>query len=307
MAFLITGGAGFIGQHLARKFNNQINEEIVLVDRNLSSVQHDVLINNVLIETDVTDYEKMQQIIQRYSVNRIIHLAANSDIRNGESNSNPDFSDTLNTTLVLAELIKYSGIQQVFFASSSAIFGERSQKINQIDNQAKLPISFYGKAKLASEAVLAKVTNDCNVNYQCIRFPNVTGPNLTHGLIYDLVQKVRKNPTELNILGNGYQSKPFIHVQDLTSVIFDIFMSECQIVENLSPPDNITVREIVELTCKIFRIAPKVIYEKKAIGWMGDVPYYSYEKSKNSIVSKTKLRSSRKAVIDTLSEIVGTG
>ena len=114
------------------------------------------------------------------------------------------------------------------------------------------------------------------------------------------------NPDTINVLGDGHQSKPFMHVDDLTSIIYNVWKSEENIVENISPADNISVREIVELTCKAFQISPEVNYEEKTIGWAGDVPFYSYETSKNLIVLKTNIRTSMQAVDDTLREIAPT-
>jgi UDP-glucose 4-epimerase len=303
VTILITGGAGFIGQHLVKQFNKNGENGIVILDRDISLVDSDIENKNILIKSDVNDFKLVEKTIKDNFIDSIIHLAANSDIKTGATNSNADFRDTLNTSLILSEIARFYKIKKIFFASSSAIFGFRKQRIMNNDEFAKLPVSFYGIAKLASEKIFEQTAKEYGVTYQCLRFPNVIGPQLTHGLIYDLKNKIAANPDILNVLGDGHQSKPFMHVDDLTSIIFNVWKSDISMVENISPADNISVREIVELTCKAFQIAPEVNYEEKAIGWVGDVPFYSYETSKNSIVLKTNIRTSIQAVNDTLREI----
>jgi len=303
MSILVTGGAGFIGQHLVRQFNKKGEKDIVVIDRNILLVSSDIMKENVFIKSDINDFEIVDKIIKDYSINSIIHLAANSNIKNGATNTNPDFKDTLNTSLVLSELAKFNKIKKLFFASSSAIFGYRNQLITKNDKFAKTPISYYGIAKLASEKILKQCSEEYGTTYQCLRFPNVIGPQLTHGLIYDLKNNIIVNQNVINVLGDGNQSKPFMHVEDLVSIIHDVWQSNKSIIENISPADNISVREIVELTCKAFNISPEVNYEEKSIGWVGDVPFYSYEACKNPVVLKTKIRTSKQAVTDTLREI----
>lgn len=304
MSILITGGAGFIGQHLVRQFNKKDEKDIVVIDRNILFISSDIVNKNIFVEADVNDFEIVDKIIKDYSIDSIIHLAANSDIKRGATNADPDFKDTLSSSLVISELAKLNKIKKLFFASSSAIFGNRTQLIKEKDEFAKIPISNYGIAKLASEKILKQCSEENEITYQCLRFPNVIGPQLTHGLIYDLKNNIIVNQNIINVLGDGNQSKPFMHVEDLVSIIYNVWKSDKNIIENVSPADNISVREIVELTCMAFNISPKVNYEEKPIGWVGDVPFYSYEVCKNPVVMKTKIRTSKQAVADTLREIV---
>lgn len=304
MSVLVTGGAGFIGQHLIGLLNQKGFENVVAVDKDLSRLKKEISTPNLFLQLDLNDSEKLDSVIKNHHIEFVFHLAANSDIRNGTFNAKPDFDDTLNTTLVISELLEFNSIKKIFFASSSAIFGQRLHPIRKADNLPKVPISYYGKSKLASEFILESNCRKLNIDLQILRFPNVIGPDMTHGLIFDLVNKIKTNPDRLEVLGDGNQSKPFMHVADLVEVIYKLWISQSSIVENVSPIDNISVKEIVDLTCMFFNISPEIYYGESSSGWVGDVPYYSYQDLDNPLLEKSLVRTSKNAVIDTLKSIV---
>jgi UDP-glucose 4-epimerase len=304
MSVLVTGGAGFIGQHLIGFLNQKGFENVVVVDKDLSNLKRDKSSTNLYLQFDLNDSEKLDSVIKNHHIEFVFHLAANSDIRNGTLNAKPDFDDTLNTTLVISELLKFNNIKKIFFASSSAIFGQRLNPICKADNLPKIPISYYGKSKLASEFVLESKCRELNIDLQILRFPNVIGPDMTHGLIFDLANKIKSNPDRLEVLGDGNQNKPFMYVTDLVEIIYILWTSQSSVVENVSPIDNISVREIVDLTCRFFNIRPEIVYGESSAGWVGDVPYYSYQDFDNPLIEKNLIRTSKNAVIDTLTSIV---
>jgi UDP-glucose 4-epimerase len=297
---MVTGGAGFIGQHLIDYFNSMGHTGIIVIDKHTDHVRKNLLELNTFIELNLNDYHSVEKVCQEHSVDEVVHLAANSDIQNGAINSEPDFRDTLGTSLTLSELTNFVGIKKIFFASSSAIFGVRDFAINKIDSQPKLPISYYGIAKLSSEKILSRTAQEKDIVYQCLRFPNVVGPNLTHGLLFDLKKKIERDPKNLRILGNGFQSKPFMHVEDLTKAIYRLWISNLSSTDNIGPGDNITVREIVQLACNAFEVTPDIYYEKTTTGWIGDVPRYSYENYPLWFAPKDSIRTSRQSITNTL-------
>jgi UDP-glucose 4-epimerase len=300
MTVMVTGGAGFIGQHLINYFNSMGHTGIIAIDKHTDHVRKNLLELNTFIELNLNDYDSVEKVCQEYSVDEVVHLAANSDIQNGALNSEPDFRDTLGSSLNLSELTNFVGIKKIFFASSSAIFGVRDFAIKKTDSRPKLPISYYGMAKLASEKILSSTAQEKNIVYQCLRFPNVVGPNLTHGLLFDLKKKIERDPKTLKILGNGFQSKPFMHVEDLTKAIYNLWISNLSTTENIGPVDNITVREIVQLTCNAFNVTPDIYYETTATGWIGDVPHYSYENYPLWFAPKDSIRTSKQSITNAL-------
>jgi len=236
-------------------------------------------------------------------IDLVIHLAANSDIRSGTLSAERDFRDTLQTTLALAELSKVHQIKKLIFASSSAIFGIQDSAISGSESEPKMPASTYGWAKLASEHALEIVSAVTGFELEILRFPNVVGPKMTHGALFDFRQKLNVEPEKLNVLGNGYQSKPYIHVSDLCEIIFQsLLLTNNQISKKLVGPfDTITIREMVDLIKIRTNTEFEVFYQDSAVGWEGDVPRYSY--SRDNLISGQKFSSSIKAVEQAISEL----
>ena len=135
----------------------------------------------------------------------IWHLAANSDILKGVNNIDIDLNDTLMTTINITKFMEKYELKNIIFASSSAVYGNMLNKATEITPTR--PISNYGGMKLASEAVLSAYQTKHGGNCIISRFPNVVGTPATHGVIIDLIKKLKKNKTTLNVLGNGQQNK----------------------------------------------------------------------------------------------------
>ena len=142
----------------------------------------------------------------------VYHLAANSDIQKGGQNPEVDYEDTFMTTRGVLELMRRNGIKNLFFSSTSAIYGNESDKLLSENLGGLLPISYYGGAKYASENFIASYSYMNDFNTMIFRFPNVIGPNLTHGVIYDFTKRLKDNPSELKILGDGTQTKPYVYL-----------------------------------------------------------------------------------------------
>ena len=168
-------------------------------------------------------------------------------------------------------------VSKYIFSSTSAVYGDYQLKFSE---QSKTrPISNYGAMKLASEAILSAYSNASKTKTYIIRFPNVIGKNMTHGLIYDLVNKNLKNPNYLKILGNGNQKKQYMKVNSLLKSIFFILKKskERYSVYNVAPEDNgIKVSSIVNLFTKYNKLKTKIFYEKnltllQALGLAGDL------------------------------------
>lgn len=122
-----------------------------------------------------------------------------------------DFNDTFMTTYSTLEFMRKNEIKKLFFASTSAIYGDKKELLTETLGGLS-PISYYGGAKYASEGFISSYTFMNDLNTVIFRFPNVIGPNLTHGVIYDFVRKLQNNPNELEILGDGHQTKPYLYV-----------------------------------------------------------------------------------------------
>ena len=222
MNILITGGAGFIGSHLddaliSRGHNITVVDNLVLGRK--ENIEH--LIGNPnfrFIEADLLEMDNMRTVFSNGKFDMVYHLAANSDIQKGGKDPMVDYNLTFNTTFNVLQLLKEYEIKKFFFASTSAIFGETYDILNEDYGPLK-PVSNYGAGKLASEAFISAFCSTYGIQTWITRFPNVVGERFTHGVIYDFIKKLRNNPEELEVLGNGEQCKPYVYVKDLVEAI----------------------------------------------------------------------------------------
>ena len=149
------------------------------------------------------------------------------------------------------------------------------------NNQNYNPISNYGETKLISELYIENFCKKLKLNYLILRFPNVVGKPFTHGIIFDLAKKLIKNKY-LNVLGNGNQKKPYVHVSELVESMHYLIKKKNKFKLYLIGPKDkgITVKQIVKTLKSNFKIEKKIIYQKQVHGWPGDVPIYSYNTSR---------------------------
>lgn len=279
MVDLVIGGAGFVGRNLIQRLESQ-GREVVVFDRSAMDL---IDFNGLTITGDAQDPNLLVDIFRQIRPRDVYHLAANSDIASGVSDASLDFGDTLMTTLAVTEATSLEPVRRLIFASSSAIYGHVEGPLREENDQLPLPVSWYGKAKLVSELLLhALLVKRKEVAVLIVRFPNVVGPLATHGVVYDFVRKLRIDPTRLDVLGDGHQTKPYVHVSELLDGI-QYFLQRAQpgmTRVNIGPPDLVSVREIVAEVCSVLNVQPYVTYQDSSFGWPGDVPRYEFDTSK---------------------------
>ena len=284
---MITGGAGFIGSHLAGKLL-AAGKKVVCVDNFELGKKENVekYLDNPhfkLVELDVSNVDALSELLKQEEIERVYHLAANSDIQKSARISGVDFTNTFSTTYAVVEGMRRNDIKKLFFASTSAVYGNKSG-VNLTENIGSLsPISYYGGAKLASEAFISSYAYMNEMEVLVFRFPNVIGPNLTHGVIFDFIRKLQNNPAELEILGDGTQCKPYLYVLDLVDAIIEFSLKQGKGVEvyNIGVETATTVKEIADMVCSKLGLK-NVTYKYTGgnVGWKGDVPAFQYDLSK---------------------------
>ena len=285
MNILITGGAGFIGSHLddaliVRGHNLTVVDNLVLGRK--ENIEH--LIGNPsfrFIEADLLDMPKMREIFAEGKFDMVYHLAANSDIQKGGKDPMVDYNLTFNTTFNVLQLLKEFEIKKLFFASTSAIYGETYDVLNEDYGPLK-PVSNYGAGKLASEAFISAFSSTYGIQTWITRFPNVVGERFTHGVIYDFIHKLQRNPNELEVLGNGEQCKPYVYVKDLVDGILFVIdhAHEPYNVYMLGSNTRTKVKEIAAMVIEEMELNAKIRYTGGDRGWVGDVPEFRYDLTK---------------------------
>lgn len=301
MNILVTGGAGFIGSHLddalvARGHNIAVVDNLVLGRR--ENIEHLIGKPNFrFIEVDLLDMEKMRGVFADGDFDMVYHLAANSDIQKGGKDPLVDYSLTFNTTFNVLQLLKEFEIKKFFFASTSAIYGETYDVLNEDYGPLK-PVSNYGAGKLASEAFISAFSSTYGIQTWITRFPNVVGERFTHGVIYDFIRKLRSNPEELEVLGNGEQCKPYVYVKDLVEAIMYVIdhAEEKYNVYMIGSDSRTKVKEIAAMVIEEMGLNAKIRYTGGDRGWVGDVPEFRYDLTKINKLGWTAPHNSNESV-----------
>ena len=285
MKILVTGGAGFIGSHLcdvliADGHNVTVVDNLVL--GKVENIEH--LINNPnfrFFKEDLNNGHAMNMIFMDGEFDMVYHLAANSDIQKGGKDPLVDYQLTFNTTFNVLQMMKKYEVKKFFFASTSAIYGETYDVLNEDYGPLK-PVSNYGAGKLASEAFISAFASTYHIQTWITRFPNVVGERFTHGVIYDFIHKLQKNPNELEVLGNGEQCKPYVYVKDLVAGIQFVInnSNEPYNVYMLGSDTRTKVKEIAAMVIEEMGLNASIRYTGGDRGWVGDVPEFRYDLTK---------------------------
>lgn len=305
MKAFITGGAGFIGRNLVPFLLNK-NYSVVVYDRvpaENSPFHPKTILNKKFsyIQGDVLDGESLLQSMKGSSV--VYHLSANADVRGGLTDNTLDLTQGTIATSKVLNAMKNNDVKDLIFPSSMTVYGKMDGKTVSENDGPCLPISLYGASKLASEALISAYCHNFGMKSWILRFANVVGPNLTHGVIYDLINKLRDNPKKLKVLGNGYQTKPYIYIDDLLNAIDVVFHNSKESINlfNLGVTTTISVREIV--SCIIHKMNLEkvdVLYDKNPYGWTGDVPLFNLSINKLRELGFSPKHTSRQAVEKTI-------
>lgn len=283
MKVLVVGGAGFIGSHLCDALL-EVGHTVVCMDNFSLGIRKNIihLKQNdkfILYEADATNRAELEEIFEKEKPEYVFHLAANSDIQASAKNPDVEYKNTYSTTFELLSCMRKYDVKKLFFASTSAVYGDKRDVILEENTPNLAPISFYGAAKLGSEALISAFSYMNDIKALVFRFPNVIGPRLTHGVIYDFIRKLKKDNLHLQILGDGRQTKPYIYVLDLVEAILQ-FMDVKEpgvTLFNVGGEGESSVTEIADIVCEEMGLS-EVTYEYTGGegGWKGDVPKFCY-------------------------------
>lgn len=312
MRAFVTGGAGFIGSHLVDELIKRGNQ--VTVYDNLSSgkkdffKQHNKNDNYNFVEADLLDLKCVKQEIKNHDV--VFHIAANPFVRLGEKQTRLDLEQGPIVTYNILEGMRVNDIKKIVFSSSSVVYAETPPIDIPETFGPTLPISLYGAGKLGAEGLISAFCGTFGFQTWIYRFANVVGIRSTHGVIVDFIAKLQKNPKELEILGDGKQQKPYLHVSDIVDgILFGFENSNDQVnLFNLGVDSNTTVTHIAEMVIEEMGLSKvKFNYTGGSRGWAGDVPRFQLDTSKMRglgwIARYTSDEAVRKAIRETLDKI----
>lgn len=274
---IVTGGAGFIGSHVVDKLLSKGNE-VTVID-NLSSgrmgfIEHHLKDPNFkFINLDLLNFEEFKKAIRGADV--IYHMAANPDVRLGAENTGIHLEQNIIATYNVLEAMRMNEQQNIVFTSTSTVYGEASVIPTPENYGPLIPISLYGASKLACEALITSYCHTFDMKSWIFRFANIVGERSTHGIIIDFINKLKKNPGSLEILGDGQQRKSYLHVSDcVDAILFAVEKSDKMAnIFNIGSNDTINSKEIGEIVVSEMGFnGVKFTYTGGKRGWKGDVP-----------------------------------
>ena len=276
---MITGGAGFIGSYIAEKLvengtDTKVIDNLVTGKKENLSKCFDQD-NFSFLEYDLGNLDGIENHLG--DVDILFHFAADPEVRTGYSKPEDSFEQNIVNTFNLLQKIKQSKIKKIVFASSSSVYGDAKIIPTNEEYGPLSPISHYGASKLACEAMVSSFCHNYNIEGVILRLANVIGLRGRHGLIWDLVHKLKINQDELELLGDGKQTKSFIHISDAIDGIFFSLNNLQDKVEvfNLGSEDSVEIMDVAKIVCKNMGLNEIKINLTGGVddgrGWKGDI------------------------------------
>ncbi|MHA1303248.1 MAG: SDR family NAD(P)-dependent oxidoreductase, partial [Candidatus Heimdallarchaeaceae archaeon] len=282
---IVTGGCGFIGSHLVDRLVES-GYFVTVVDDLSAGTDTTYLephLKNNLVEfykIDIRDFDKLKSLEKDYDC--VFHLAAQPDVKVSVNNPRLDFEINIDGSFNILELMRIKDIPNMIFTSSGGtIYGETNH--TNAENQPLRPISNYGAAKAAMEMYCSSYSSLYSLNIVSLRLGNIFGPRSTHGVMYDFYHKLKKNPRELEILGDGKQTKTYLYIDDAIEAFFLLYnnIQKKFDVYNVSSNETITVTEIADVLVQAMGLSEVTYkYTGGKRGWKGDVIFASMNVSK---------------------------
>ncbi len=227
-----------------------------------------------LVQADALDLEALVAAMGDEPHQVVFHLAANPEARWGLENTRLDLEQGSIATYNVLEAMRRTDTPRLVFSSSGTVYGDTT-KVCREEDLGELPISLYGASKLAGESMISAFVECFGLRAWIFRFGNVVGPRGTHGAALDFLRKLEKQHNVLEVLGDGKQAKPYLHVHDcVAGMLFGLDrISERLNIFNLAPPDVTKVARIAEL-CIAASPYPEahIHFTGGRSGWPGDVP-----------------------------------
>lgn len=278
MKIVVTGGAGFIGSHLVDELVKR-GDDVTVIDNlsggKLEFIEHHIKNGSInFVNADLSGNGYICKDVE--GADMVYHLAANPDVKLGAMDTKVHLQENIISTYNVLESVRIYGVRNIAFTSTSTVYGEASVIPTPENYGPLMPISLYGASKLACEALISSYCHTFDMNAWIYRFANIIGDRGTHGVIFDFINKLRKNPEKLTILGNGKQSKSYLHVNDcVKAMLFAVDNSRERVnIFNIGSNDRIDVTSIGRIVASEMMLDNvEFEYTGGDRGWKGDVPF----------------------------------
>jgi UDP-glucose 4-epimerase len=305
LSCFIAGGAGFIGSHFVDRLLADQQVERVTVFDNMSSgrewhfAAHLANGRFSFVRGNIENLGALTAAMRGHET--VVHLASNPDIAKAQLEPTIDFEQGTLLTQNIVEAMRRSGVKKILYASGSGVYGDLGEVEASEGDAMGLPISTYGASKLAGESLISAYCYMFDLWGRSFRLGNVVGARQTHGVGYDFVQRLLADPSHLDILGDGRQSKSYIHVDDVIEAVLTAYREgeSAYDVYNVATGDYITVTEIAQLAVEVLGLTPGTVqfrYGGGDRGWKGDVPVVRLATERIRAIGWRCRRSTRQAL-----------
>jgi UDP-glucose 4-epimerase len=276
---LVTGGAGFIGSHVTDRLIEEGNKVKVLDNLSAGSLlnlsSHKDNKNFHFIKKDLNDSESLKETLK--DVKTVFHIAADPEVKTGFEHPQISYKENIENTFYLLEQIRKSDVENILFTSSSTIYGEPDTIPTPESYGPLIPISPYGASKLACEALISSYCHTYGLNGLVFRLANVIGSRSNHGVLWDFLNKLRHDNKKLEVLGDGKQSKSYLHINDcIDCFFFCLTINKKQLeIFNVGNEDWVDVINIAKIVCNTMNLKDVDLVTTGGVdngrGWIGDV------------------------------------
>lgn len=271
----VTGGLGFIGSNLTIRLLDT-GHTVTVIDNGSTGrrenlgryIDHERL---QVYEADLTDATAAANALRNLDV--VYHLAANADVRDGWKHPRKDHEQNVVATLNVLEGMRQHSVPRIIFSSTGSVYGVA--EVVPTPENAPFPVqtSLYGASKLAAEGLIAAYVEGGKVSATIFRFVSILGPRYSHGHVVDFIRQLLRDPSTLTVLGDGTQTKSYLHVSDCVDALTMHLQSKQQLnVYNLGVDGTITVRDSIGWITSAMGISPELVFTGGAQGWIGDNP-----------------------------------
>jgi len=297
----VTGGAGFIGSHVADALLAR-GARVTVYD-NFSTGFREFLPKHEhcrVVEGDLLDQKKLDEAIR--GARFVFHLAANADIKDNLREPRKCIDQNIVATQNVLEAMRGAGVREVAFSSTGSVYGDATMIPTPEDAPFPVQTSIYATSKVAAEGLLSSYALGFDFRTWVFRFVSLLGPRYTHGHVIDFWRKLQRDPSRLDVLGNGKQKKSYLHVSDcVAAMLVAIDLGRDAInVFNLGHEDWIDVDASIRIITRTMGVTPRLEYAGGERGWVGDSPKILLDTKRIKSLGWAPTRSIEESVVETL-------
>ena len=298
---LVTGGAGFIGSHIVDRLL-AADARVTVLD-NFSTGRREFVPPRdglQVVEGDLLDRACVEGAM--HGVNFVFHLAANADIKDNLKEPRKCIDQNVIATQNVLEAMRASGVRDIAFSSTGSVYGEATVVPTPEDAPFPIQTSIYATSKVAAEGLLTSYALGFDFKTWIFRFVSLLGPRYTHGHVIDFWRKLGRDPTRLDVLGDGKQKKSYLHVTDCVSAMFLAIENARDSINlfNLGHTDWLEVDRSIAIISRTMGVSPRLVYSGGERGWVGDSPRILLDTAKIRALGWDPTHSIEDSVVDTL-------